>query len=294
MLEEDTVLSRFLRNNQVEADIQNKRMIIDGKNYPITTTDEQCLFCIEKREVRCGKFEKCDIREKMDSVGRKIYDLGGTLEFFVSGTKKDMERYSVLHFNPEILETLDQLLAKVKNKTGRKEPFALSFKLRKQKNEIYILQFPVWLTDIEGFCVCDYDNAYYEYEEILECNNKLFNKIMNTQILDKMVEDTLNDDLEYENSCDIFFRYAAMSRAIDKEKSYSLLIEGINNEALRPPYKGEYLMSTIMPGCMYFAYQNYMYNDDEIKACFKKLYIALQTLKKTTEKIVLLSVSNGL
>lgn len=121
------------------------------------------------------------------------------------------------------------------------------------------------------------------YYTILECNNKLFNKIMNTQILDKMVEDTLNDDLEYENSCDIFFRYAAMSWAIDKEKSYSLLIEGINNEALRPPYKGEYLMSTIMPGCMYFAYQNYMYNDDEIKACFKKLYIALQTLKKTTE-----------
>lgn len=169
MLEEDTVLNRFLRNNQVEVDIQNKRILIDGKNYPITTTDEQCLLCIEEREVRCGKFEKCDIREKMDSVGRKIYDLGGTLEFFVSGTKKDMERYSVLHFNPEILETLDQLLAKIKNKTGRKEPFALSFKWREQQNEIYILQFPVSLTDIEGFCVCDYDNAYYEYEEILEC-----------------------------------------------------------------------------------------------------------------------------
>lgn len=52
MLEEDTVLGRFLRDNQVEVDLQNKRMLIDGKNYPITTTDEQCLLCIEKREVR--------------------------------------------------------------------------------------------------------------------------------------------------------------------------------------------------------------------------------------------------
>lgn len=120
------------------------------------------------------------------------------------------------------------------------------------------------------------------YYTILKCNNALFNKIMNLQILNKMIGSTLHDDLEYENSCDVFFRYAAMSWAIDKEKSYSLLIEGINNEVLRPPYKGEHLMSTIMPGCMYFAYQNYMYNDDEMKECFKKLYTVLQKLKKTT------------
>lgn len=50
----------------------------------------------------------------MDFVGRKLYELGGTLEFFVSGTKEDMERYSVIHLNPEILETLDQLLGKIK------------------------------------------------------------------------------------------------------------------------------------------------------------------------------------
>ena len=139
MLTEDTVLNRFLKENQVEFDVQNKRLIVDGQVYIISTTDEQCLFCVEKKEIRCGRFEHCDIREKMDYVGRKLYELGGTLEFFVSGTREDMERYSVIHMNPEILETLDQLLGKIKVKTNRELPFALSTKWRVQDKKTYIL-----------------------------------------------------------------------------------------------------------------------------------------------------------
>lgn len=66
VLTEDTVLNRFLKENQVEFDVQNKRLIVDGQVYIISTTDEQCLFCVEKKEIRCGRFEHCDIREKMD------------------------------------------------------------------------------------------------------------------------------------------------------------------------------------------------------------------------------------
>ena len=84
----DTVLNKFLRENQVIFDVQNKCLIIDGQEYIITSAGDECLFCIEQREIRCGKFERCDIREKMDNIGRKLYELGGTLEFFVSGLKK--------------------------------------------------------------------------------------------------------------------------------------------------------------------------------------------------------------
>lgn len=170
VLSEDTVLSRFLKDNQVVFDLPNRKICVDGQDYMITTTEEECLFCVEKKETRCDTFNRCDIRDKMDSIGRKIYELGGTLEFFVAGTKEDMERYSVIHMNPEILETLDQLLAKIKIKTKREEPFALSYKWRTQEMKTYILQFPVCLTDIEAFNVCDYERAYYEYEEILECS----------------------------------------------------------------------------------------------------------------------------
>ena len=86
----DTVLNKFLRENQVIFDVQNKCLIIDGQEYIITSAGDQGLFCIEQREIRCGKFERCYIREKMDYIGRKLYELGGTLEFFVSGTKEDM------------------------------------------------------------------------------------------------------------------------------------------------------------------------------------------------------------
>ncbi len=170
VLTEDTVLNRFLKENQVEFDVQNKRLIVDGQVYIISTTDEQCLFCVEKKEIRCGRFERCDIREKMDYVGHKLYELGGTLEFFVSGTREDMERYSVIHMNPEILETLDQLLGKIKVKTNRELPFALSTKWRVQDKKTYILQFPVNMADIEAYSMVDYERAYYQYEAILECS----------------------------------------------------------------------------------------------------------------------------
>ena len=168
VLTEDTVLKRFLYENQVVFDVQGKRLIVDGQDYVITTSDDPCLFCIENKEIRCGVFERCDIREKMDFVGRKLYELGGTLEFFVSGTKEDMERYSVIHLNPEILETLDQLLGKIKVKTNRKLPYALSYKWREQEKKTYILQFAVNMSEVEAYCVCNYERAYYNYEEILE------------------------------------------------------------------------------------------------------------------------------
>lgn len=168
LLMNDTVLSRFLKRNNVIFDVKSRELFVDGQAYRITTAEEDCLICVEKKEIRCGRFERCDIREKMDSVGRKIYQLGGTLEFFVSGSKADMEHYSVIHLNPEILETLDQLLAEIKVRANRDEPFALSYKWREQERKTYILQFAVNLSDVEGLCVCDYNNAYYEFQELLD------------------------------------------------------------------------------------------------------------------------------
>ena len=188
VLTEDTVLSRFLKDHQVVFDLKNKTLYVDGQGYMITTTDEECLFCVEKKEIRCGRFNRCDIRERMDSIGRKVYELGGTVEFFVSGTKEDMERYSVIHLNPEILETLDQLLAKIKVRTNRKEPFALSYKWRAQEKKTYILQFPVRLADIEAFCVCDYERAYYDYEDILGCSGYTHSDYLMHKIPDRIYQ----------------------------------------------------------------------------------------------------------
>ncbi|NFI94720.1 hypothetical protein FC961_10010 [Clostridium botulinum] len=121
------------------------------------------------------------------------------------------------------------------------------------------------------------------YYTILKYNPKLFYKICNEQIINKLIELTITNDLEFDNSCEYFFQFALMYWNINKEKSYSLLIDGINNEILRPRYKGEELMSMIMPGCLYFAYQNYLYDDLEMKELFTQLYSSLSLLKNTTQ-----------
>ena len=121
------------------------------------------------------------------------------------------------------------------------------------------------------------------YYTILKHNPELFYKIINNQIINKMIDTSMLDNLEYENSCEFFFQYAAMYWTIDKAKSYALLIDGINNELLRPPYEGDQLMSMIMPGCLFFAYQNYLYNDNEIKELFSELYSILTKLSKSTQ-----------
>lgn len=121
------------------------------------------------------------------------------------------------------------------------------------------------------------------YYTISKYNSMLFYKISNEQIIDKLIQLTITDDLAFDNSCEYFFQFAGMYRNINKEKSYSLLIDGINNEILRPPYKGEALMSMIIPGSLYFAYQNYLYDDLEIKELFIQLYSDLSVLKNTTQ-----------
>lgn len=131
-----------------------------------------------------------------------------------------------------------------------------------------------------------YDSVIYinvVYYTILKHNPELFYKIINNQIINKMIDTAMFDDLEYENSCEFFFQYAVMCWTLDKERSYALLVDGINNELLRPPYKGDQLMSMIIPGCLFFAYQNYLYNDNEIRELFTTLYGTLNKLSKSTQ-----------
>lgn len=121
------------------------------------------------------------------------------------------------------------------------------------------------------------------YYTILKYNPELFRIISNQQIVDKLFEVAIQDDSAFDSSCESFFQFAVMYWNINKEKSYSLLIDGINNGLLRPPYKGEDLMSMIIPGCLYFAYQNYLYDDFELKDLFNRLYNDLIMLKNTTQ-----------
>lgn len=205
MLITDTILSRFLSENDVVVDVDNRELKVDNIEYEITITEDNCQRCVENREKECGKFDICELRERMDSLGRKLYELDATVEFFIAGTIKMMKSYSSLHCCPEILETLEPILGSIKVLTDRKDYFQLKYKWGKQKIQTYIVEFLVRLEDMEAYCPMDYKGAYYEIESALKISGydyddyiekRISNCIFqNMKIIDWFLH-ICNDDIE--------------------------------------------------------------------------------------------------
>jgi len=126
-------------------------------------------------------------------------------------------------------------------------------------------------------------SAHTVYYTILKNDPLLFKSLANKQILERLMTDNITEALNHENSSEIFFQYAAMYSYFDQGISYRLLIDGINNEILRPAYRGDQLISMILPGCLYFAYQNYWYNEFELDDMFSQLWKIICRLEKTTD-----------
>lgn len=131
-----------------------------------------------------------------------------------------------------------------------------------------------------------YESVIYShviYYSLLKHNPRLYHMMANRQIIERMIHGSLSSKMEYESSSEFFFQYALMYWNIDKEKSYALLIDGINNHILRPPYKGEQLMSMIMPSCLYFSYHNFIHDEYKIKEQFQLLFDFLENLGRSTD-----------
>lgn len=121
------------------------------------------------------------------------------------------------------------------------------------------------------------------YYTIFKNNYMLFIQIANEPIINQLSKISITDDLKFEDSCDIFFMLSEMYSVFNKDKGYEYLIDGLNNELLRPSYKGESIMTTILPCSLYFSYQNYIYDEFKLNEIFKKLYSYLKILKSKTD-----------
>lgn len=144
-----------------------------------------------------------------------------------------------------------------------------------------VIKLKIFLRDL-----MKYESVIYlpsVYYNVLKYNPKLFYLITNGQIIDKLFTDCISEESTFESSSESFFQFANMYWNFNKEKSYSILMDGLNNEMLRPPYNGDHLMTMIMPGCLYFAYQNYIFTDNEIRDLLDVLYKSLCIIKKTTQ-----------
>lgn len=120
------------------------------------------------------------------------------------------------------------------------------------------------------------------YYNIFKNNYSLFSQIANEAIINQLSKISITDDLEFQDSCEIFFMLSEMYSVFNKDKGYKYLIDGLNNELLRPAYEGEFIMNSILPNSLYFSYQNYIYDQFELNEIFRELYSYLKVLNNKT------------
>lgn len=119
------------------------------------------------REVPCTWSFGCETFQKLGVLDVKLYELGATLEFFVAGTTEEMLDYSTVSRCPEILDTIDQFLAKMKSPYGQCM-YPLCYDWVAQHPNCYVIEFKCPLSDMDTYAPINYLEAY---DEIKGCFN---------------------------------------------------------------------------------------------------------------------------
>lgn len=133
----------------------------------------------------------------------------------------------------------------------------------------------------------------YKYESVISMqsvlytifvnNKEIFTKITNQEFLENIMKYSLADEEEYDSYSESIFQFAAMFSQINVDRKYQLLISGVENGLIRPAYRNEEIATMMIPGCLYFAYQNYWIDDFVLELKCKQLYEKLEILNSTTD-----------
>ncbi len=165
MLQENTPLSAFLATHKIKVLVDEHKIEINGKTYPILGSQEQCQECYDGRDHICTGFSKCKSYEKLSHLATKLYFYGATVECFIHATLDEMERYSTLESCPEILNTLDGVYSAVKGQFST--TYKLSYDWMAKKKNCYVLEYASKWSDMETFAPISYREAFHEYENLL-------------------------------------------------------------------------------------------------------------------------------
>lgn len=179
MLELETPLSKFLAKHKIWVDVDRRTIKVENNTYPILAYGEECGECFMNKNVKCTKYSKCGLREKLEHLALKLYKYGATVECFINCTLEGMERYSCITRCPEILDTLDNIYSKALNRytTG----YMLCSDWAKDNRSCYVIEYVSKLSDMETYAPNDYIasfrtyskcivNSGYDYDDYLEKN----------------------------------------------------------------------------------------------------------------------------
>lgn len=140
LVEEDTLFSRFLAENGIIIDVENKLFILHGQKYPLFGWNEECPICQKKNH-----FCNFGYHEAIQALYTKLYNHEGEIEvFFGLDQDEGFEDYSCITRHPEILNQIDDILKALNWNVN------LSKKWEALQNEsYYILEFDLEMSAFE-------------------------------------------------------------------------------------------------------------------------------------------------
>ena len=165
MLQEDTPLSRFLLEHKIKVNVDEKKIEIKGKTYPILGDQEICPECYNGRERICTGYSRCECFKKLTYLASKLYYYNATVECFIHATLDEMKSYSTVDRYPEILDTLDNV------RSAANGQFSITYNLcydwMDKKRKCYVLEYASRWSEMETFAPVNYRDAYREYKSLL-------------------------------------------------------------------------------------------------------------------------------
>lgn len=188
MLQEDTILSAFLLKHKIKVFVDEHKIEINDKTYPILGGQEVCDECYEGREHICTGYSRCKSFEKISHLSTKLYFYGATVECFIHATLEEMERYSTIDKCPEILNTLDDVYSAVSGQYST--TYKLCYDWMAKKKNCYVIEYPCQWSKMETFAPINYRDAYYDYENLLYLSGFDYSDYMERNV-PKMVYDNI-------------------------------------------------------------------------------------------------------
>lgn len=150
----ETPLKSFLKQNDVEFNIESKCLFYKGKRYELFWHNDECKKCnygkcrylkdiLNDKTTLTYRDMSCNYRKAITQLYGKLYKDRAETEVFLSGDYKEIYNYSVISRCPEILYTIDDSIKKVFCENSN-----LQNKWRNINNQAYILEF---YTSIQNF-----------------------------------------------------------------------------------------------------------------------------------------------
>lgn len=114
-------------------------------------------------------------------------------------------------------------------------------------------------------------------------NKELFKSITNVKMLNNIYKKTTKQLSYYEDNSHYEYMFATMMSTLDVYISDKYFIKALNNGIFRPAFKGEDLVSNILPECIFLAYQNDWYETRELESYVYRTFSMCKIMNNTTD-----------